>query len=236
MFQDALANSAVLQRAGLAAAVLSVYAFWPYIRDILAGRTRPERSSWLIWALLSAVSLLSQTYEGAQASLGFAAMQTAGTVLICGLTFWRGERRGFDTEDSQVLTATAIGIWLWAEMETAAYAMMVTISMSAMGGVLTMKKAYADPGSETMATWAAFFVASALAAVSVGQLDWLLLAYPLYVMALSAAIMLAMVLGRKRAPQVERMDSAMRRTLTMSIRSLDRAPAGSTSGTAQKGA
>ena len=232
MVDDLFQNTAVLHRAGLAAAFLSIYAFLPYIRDILAGRTRPERSSWLIWSLLSTVTLLSQAYEGATTSLWFAAMQTGGTILICALTFWKGDRRKFETEDSQVLTATAVGVWLWAEMETAAYAMMVTVSMSFMGGMMTMRKAFYDPDSETMATWGAFFVASALALVAVGKVDWVLMAYPLYVMALSAAIMLSMILGRLRkvepaAPAPER------RQLTMSIKSLERA--GSPSASAQRG-
>ena len=179
------------------------------------------------------MALLSQSYEGATTSLGFAAIQTGGTVVICVLTFWKGDRRAFKTEDSQVLTATAVGVWLWAEMETAAYAMMVTVSMSFMGGMMTMRKAYYEPDSETMSTWGAFFVASALAVVAVGKVDWVLMAYPLYVMALSGAIMLAMVLGRMRgiAPETP---APERRQLTMSIKSLERA--GSSSVSAQRGA
>ncbi|WP_299046683.1 hypothetical protein [uncultured Tateyamaria sp.] len=215
----------VLHRAGLASAVLSIYAFWPYISDILAGRTRPERASWLIWALLSAVSLLAQIYEGADGSLGFAVTQTLGTVVICGLTFWKTTQLRFKTEDSQVLTATAVGIWLWAEMESAVYSLFVTISMSMMGGLLTMKKAFLDPTSETWATWAAFFVSAALAVVAIGQADWLLMAYPLYVMALSGGIMAAMGLGHLRvarrqadAPQEQR-----HQRLTLSVMSFQRA-------------
>ncbi|WP_147114098.1 hypothetical protein [Tateyamaria sp. syn59] len=214
----------VAYRAGLASAALSIYAFWPYIRDILTNRTRPERASWLIWALLSAVSLLSQVYEGADQSLGFAAIQTAGTVIICALTFWKTTGLKFQTEDSQVLTATAVGIWLWAEMENAAYSLFVTITMSMMGGLLTMKKTFLDPQSETWATWAAFFVSALLAVVAVGRADWLLLAYPLYVMALSGGIMACMAAGRlvqKRRPVAE--EPEHRQHLTLSVMSFQRA-------------
>ncbi|WP_299368447.1 hypothetical protein [uncultured Tateyamaria sp.] len=244
MLQDLFQNPVVLQRAGVASAALSIYAFWPYIRDILLNRTRPDRASWLIWALLSAVSFLSQAYEGADGSLGFAATQAAGTVIICALTFWKSDGLRFRKEDSQVLTATAVGIWLWAEMETAAYSLMVTIGMSCLGGALTAKKAFDDPDSETMSTWVAFFVASLLAVVAIGRIDWVLLAYPVYVMVLSGGIIVAMVLGRMRAQQPDLPSippvpapapdpGYSRQQLTMSIMSLERA--GSSNGSAQKG-
>ncbi|MEL6466837.1 MAG: hypothetical protein AAFQ58_17880 [Pseudomonadota bacterium] len=205
------------------------------MRDILAERTRPERASWLIWAVLSAVSLLGQIHEGAEGSLGFAITQTLGTVIICALTFWKTSGLRFKTEDSQVLTATAVGIWLWAEMETAAYSLFVTITMSMMGGLLTMKKAFHDPSSETWSTWTSFFVSAALAIVAIGKVDWLLMAYPIYVMTLSSGIMLAMVLGQLRkerhtpAPLQEH-----HQQLTLSVMSFQRV--GSASGSGQRGA
>lgn len=224
MLQDFLQHPGVLHRAGIASAVLSIYAFWPYIRDILANRTRPERASWLIWAVLSAVSLLSQIYEGAEGSLGFAVAQTAGTVIICGLTFWKTSGLRFQTEDSQVLTATAVGIWLWAEMESAAYSLFVTITMSMLGGVLTMQKAYNDPKSETWSTWAAFFVSGALAVVAIGGDHWLLLVYPLYVMALSGGIILCMGAGQIRtARQTATSPRHPHQQLTLSVMSFRRA-------------
>lgn len=224
MLHDLAQHPDVLHRAGIASAVLSIYAFWPYIRDILNNRTRPERASWLIWSLLSAVSLLAQIYEGADGSLGFAAMQTAGTLIVCGLTFWKTTKLHFEQQDSQVLTATAVGIWLWGAMESAAYSLFVTISMSMMGGLLTMKKAFLDPKSETCTTWAAFFVSAGLALVAIGRIDWLLMAYPLYVMVLSGGIMLSMAAGhlheKRRASAVP---TEKHRQLTLSIMSFQRA-------------
>lgn len=224
MLHELAQHPDVLHRASIASAVLSVYAFWPYIRDILANRTKPERASWLVWTLLSTVSLLAQIYEGADGSLGFAAMQTAGTAIVCGLTFWKTTKLNFQTEDSQVLTATAVGIWLWAEMESAAYSLFVTITMSMMGGMLTMKKAFLEPRSETCATWAAFFVAGALAVVAIGKVDWLLMAYPLYVMTLSGGIMLAMGLGHLRnARQTDGAQPEPHQQMTLSVMSFQRA-------------
>ena len=58
-------------------------------------------------------------------------------------------------------------------------------------------QAYRDPDSETMSTWGLSFVASICAIVSVGKLDAVLLAYPLYLFALNGAIVAAILLGRQ---------------------------------------
>ena len=51
--------------AGLAAAVLSLIDPVPYIRDILRGKTRPHRGTWLIWSVLGATAFASQFADGA---------------------------------------------------------------------------------------------------------------------------------------------------------------------------
>ena len=49
LFHSLFGNTALM---GVLAGVLSTCAFIPYIRDTLAGRTHPLRSSWLIWSVL----------------------------------------------------------------------------------------------------------------------------------------------------------------------------------------
>ena len=98
--------------------------------------------------------------------------------------------------DAVVLTIAAVGIVLWVMTESAVYALLISITISLMGGMLTVQKTYWFPNSETMSTWVMSFIASCFALVAVGSLDWLLLAYPLYLFVLNGAIIGAWVLGR----------------------------------------
>lgn len=187
-----------LYRVGVASALLSIVAFLPYARDILAGRTQPQRASWLIWSVLSCIAFSSQVAEGAGASLWFSMIQCGGTVSIFLLTIARGSGRFLGPGDGYVLAAAAMGLGLWAITEVAVYALAVTITISLLGGAVTIRKAYRDPRSETLSTWIICFVASGLALVSVGSFDWALLAYPLYLFTLYGAILIAIALGRTR--------------------------------------
>ena len=100
--------------------------------------------------------------------------------------------------DYLILAAAGVGLLLWYFTENAAYALAITISISLLGGSVPVTNAYREPETETMVTWVVSFIASICAAISVGKIDVVLLAYPAYLFTLYGAIVLAMLLGRAR--------------------------------------
>ena len=198
MLDFLLRDAETLRLLGVASAIISIYAYLPYLRNTVTGRTRPQRASWLIWSVLGCIALGSQIYEGAGASLWFAAIQVGGTMAVFLLSIWRGTGAYLTRADGYVLGAAACGIMAWAVTETAMYALAITITISLLGGAMTVVKAYHDPSSETLTTWLSSFFAAALAMMAVGTLDWVLLTYPLYLFALNGAIVVAMMMGHTR--------------------------------------
>ena len=193
-----LFDPSVLALVGVFSAVLSTIGYLPYLVDTAKGRTHPQRACWLIWSVLGSIALASQIHEGAMASLGFAAVQVTGTVIVFALSIFVGKGKFLHRTDWLTLAAAAIGLLLWYFTSSAAYALAITISISLLGGSMTVFKAYRDPGSETVSTWMVFWAASALAVVSVGAWDATLLAYPLYLLTLYSAILGAIALGSRR--------------------------------------
>lgn len=183
---------------GIASGVLSTFAYIPYIIDTIAGRTQPQRASWLIWSVLGSIALVSQIYEGATVSLWFAGVQVTGTVIVFALSIRAGSGVFLSKTDNFILVAAGIGLVLWYFTETAAYALAITISISLLGGVATVTKAWRDPDSETLITWVVSLIASVCAVLSVGKFDLIILAYPLYLLTLYCAFVIAILLGRVR--------------------------------------
>ncbi len=181
---------------GFLSGVLSCYAFVPYIIDTAALRTRPQRASWLIWSVLGLIAFFSQVYEGAGASLWFAGVQVSGTIIVFILSICCGVGCYLKRSDYAILIAAAIGLALWYYTENAAYALLITISISLLGGSVTVIKAFRDPDSETMTTWTFSLLASICALLSIGKVDLILMAYPFYLLTLYTAIVLAMLLGK----------------------------------------
>jgi len=182
---------------GIASGILSSFAYIPYIVDTIRRRTQPQRASWLIWSVLGSVAFVSQVYEGATDSLWFAGVQVSGTLLVFVLSIWVGIGSYLSRTDYLILFTALMGLVLWYFTDTAAYMLAITISISLLGGVPTVTKAYRDPDSETLITWIASLIASVCALLSVGKVNLIILAYPLYLFTLYLAFVTAILAGRR---------------------------------------
>lgn len=183
---------------GILSAVLSTFAYLPYMRDTLRGRTYPQRASWFIWSVLSSIGFFSQAFEGATHSLWFAGAQISGTITVFLMSIRFGVGGFVNRRDCLVLLLAAGGLVAWNMTDSAVYALAMTIGIGTIGGLVTVTKAYWYPNSETLSTWFLSFIASILAILAVGRLDWVILAFPLYLLILNGAIVSAIILGKNR--------------------------------------
>jgi hypothetical protein len=180
------------------AAVLALVQFIPYVRDILRRRTRPERATWVIWTALSGLIFASQVAKGAGASLWMSGAQGAGNLLVLVLALMFGVG-GFTRRDIIALIVAGVGLAVWAVTQEPTTALLISITVDALGASLTIIKAYHDPGSETLSTWVLSDLSGLLAALAVGQPSFPLLAYPVYVSIANSAVIGGMLLGRRHA-------------------------------------
>ena len=110
----------------------------------------------------------------------------------------------FSRQNRLIFLAALIGLVAWYLTESAAYTLAITITISLLGGSVTVLKAYEDPESETLSTWILMVAVAIFAVLSVGRYDPVILAYPLYLLTLYSAIVLAIIFGRaKRTKRAE---------------------------------
>ena len=183
---------------GAVATALSIAAFAPYIFDTITGETRPQRAAWLIWAVLSTISFLSNLYEGASTSAAFLGVQAGGTIIIAVLAIFKGRGTFLRRTDYAILFISGIGLVLWYHTDNAAYALAISLGLSMLAGFVTIIKSYVTPESETLSTWVISFFAAAAGIMAVGSNDPVLLAYPVYLFALYTCIITAFALGKLR--------------------------------------
>jgi hypothetical protein len=184
------------------AATLSVVAYLPYAYAIVRGRAQPQRASWLIWSVLSTMAFLAVLSEGGSKSLMFTGSQTAGTIAIFLMSFWRGAGSFWSRTDMCVLGVAGLGLCLWWWTDAAGWAMALSIAIGSIGGVLTVLNAYWRPAFEAVVPWTLQVLAAILGVGSVMGGTALEIAYPLYLLVLYAAILGAALLGRARCGRV----------------------------------
>lgn len=184
---------------GLVAGVVGLAGYAPYVRDILAGKTQPERTSWLIWTLEYAVLCAAQLAKGAGPALWLAGLQFVGVIIVYALSFKYGTGR-MDRRNAVLLVCICAALSLWFFSSDATLTIWTLIAVEAAGGILTAIKVYRDPGSETLTMWVLLAVAGGLGvfAIAPGNAAILYL-YPIFLVGMGGAIVGASKMGQRRA-------------------------------------
>lgn len=187
----------MLQLFGYISAILSIVMVVPYIKDIFALKTKPERASWFIWMVLGVIAFFSQFAKGATESLWLTGGQTAAVLIVFVLALRYGVG-GLNKRDIKALIAAGMGLMLWYFTKEAVYALLIVILVDGIGTFLTVVKAYKYPESETLSTFAISLIAAIFGSFAVGSLNVVLLAYPLYLVLANALIVGSILLGKKK--------------------------------------
>jgi hypothetical protein len=190
--------SDLLPLLGLSAALVGIADTIPYLRDMLRGKTRPHRGTWLIWSLLSVLVFLSQRADGASWSLVAAGTQVVLNGLILALAACRGVG-GLSVGDRAALAIAAGGAIGWAAADAPFVATTCVVVADVLALAMMVPKTYRDPGSETLATFVLAAVGGALATLAVGSADPALVTYPLYLTV--ANLGLAILIHQRRVAQ-----------------------------------
>lgn len=186
-----------MQLFGYISAILSIIMVVPYIRDIFLLKTKPERASWFIWTVLGVISFASQFAKGATDSLWLTAGQTLAVAIVFILAIKYGTG-GLEKRDKIALIIAIFGLMLWYFTQEAAYALLLVIFIDSVGSLLTIIKSYQAPETETVSTFVLSGTSGIFGALAVGNFNFILLAYPLYIVLANYSIVAAILLGRNK--------------------------------------
>jgi len=172
----------------------------PYVRDVIARSTRPQRGTWLIWSMLAIVVGLSQRADGATWSVVMAGAHAAGNGLVLALAVRYGTGR-LSRQELALVAVAGAGVTGWVLADDPLVATVCVVAADLVALAMMVPKTWRDPGSETLSTFALASVGGALAVASVGALEPSLLLYPAYYCLANGALAL-LIVGRRAAYSV----------------------------------
>ncbi len=185
-------------RLELLAGAMTLLSALPYLRDTIHGATRPQRTSWAVFAVVAAVAavaqLSSQSIAGGLLALGSA----IGFSAIAVASLWYGVG-GCSRGDVTALVMLAAGLVLWVITDEALVAIGVAIAVDVPAVALTVRKAATAPHTETMATWVIDGGAGLVSLAAVADVQPALLLYPAYHVVANMAVVAAIRSGRASA-------------------------------------
>jgi len=138
---------------GALAVVITLAAYGIYVWQTLRGEARPHPLSWLIFGILTATAYLVQRDEAAGPGSWVMGVTAIVCLLLCLMSFWRGERT-FPWYEWAFLVAAAVifVFYLWSRQPTIAAVLAALVNMLGFGPTVT--KAWQRPHSDSITTFA----------------------------------------------------------------------------------
>lgn len=178
------------------AIVLTFALFYPYVRSIFLGNTKPHTFSWVVWGIGTSAVFFAQLEGGAGIGawpIGLSALITSYVALLSWMK--RADLR-ITALDWACLVAAIFGVAAWAFTSNPLWAALILTAIDLVGFGPTIRKAYSKPHEERI--W--FFLLGALRnAFVIGALEHYsvtTIAFPAAVGVACAALALFIALRR----------------------------------------
>jgi len=169
------------------ATILAVFSYVPYVRSILKGTTRPSRTTFGIWALISVVEVGSYAASGARATLLLPLVYAVGGLVVFVLSIKRGVG-GAQKLDIVCLVGAVLGVVGWILTHNPHVALYLSMLASGFGFVPTIKKAYLHPETEDALAWGLAGAAAVLNVLAVSNWALYNYSYPIFMLLFDGTI------------------------------------------------
>lgn len=183
--------------AGAAALVLTLYAFYPYLRDILRGRVQPHVFSWVIWAVTTLSVAVAQLAAGGGRGAWIVGVSGLLSLLVATLAWFKRGDSAITRADWLFFVAALSALPLWAVTADPLSAVIVLTTVDLLGFGPTIRKAHAAPHAESLPFFAIFLVRNVLVVCALDEVSWTTALFPLAI-ALACAGVMGMIVWRRR--------------------------------------
>jgi hypothetical protein len=182
--------------AGKFAGVISLFAFLPYILSILRKKTTPNRASWIIWAMVSSIIVLSYREAGAGhaylAPLGY----VTGSTIVVILSIKNGVG-GWTPFDRKCLLGAAMSLLLWQLFNSPMSALLINLFINLLATMPTLRKVWYQPETESTLAWSLFSTGTIINLFAIDAWNFSMAVYPVS-MVFIIGIVTIFVLWKKR--------------------------------------
>ena len=187
----------IQELAGAAAAALTLYAFYPYLRGILRGTIRPHVFSWVIWGATTLVVFFAALQAGGGLGAWVIGLSATLTLAIAALA-WRHRADVTITRlDGLFLAGAASSLPLWWLTSSPLAAVVVLTVVDLLGFGPTLRKAWSQPWSEPIGFYALFILRNLLVLAALAEYSPATWLFPASIAA-ACALLVALIAARRR--------------------------------------
>ncbi len=192
--------------------LIALVSYSVYIRDVLAGKTRPHGMTWAIWAGLNGFIFFEQVMHGAGPGAWVTGAAAVANLAIFLLSFKFGEKN-VTFFDWICLLLVGIFFSIWLSNADVTLAVLMAIAIFIIGLLPTVRKVYLGRSSETILTFFLNSLKFFLALFALQSFTVVTAAYPLTlgIVNLLFALYLVYVWRTRRSTNMKRKRTRVRR-------------------------
>lgn len=182
----------------LGALLLTFIAFYPYIRSILSGRTRPHAFSWMIWGASTFVVAIAQLSDGAGVGAWPIAVSGIITLVVAWLAYRRSAGIHITLSDWAFLLLALSALPFWYFTETALSAVVILTVVDLLGFGPSVRKAYSHPHEENVLFFLLGALRNGMVVLALENYSWTTALFPAAV-GIACVMFAAMIAARRLA-------------------------------------
>ncbi len=182
---------------GAGAALLGVYGYGMYIRDVLRGHVRPHLFTWTVWGILMSIALAAQLTQDTSPGTWNLMSSTVLTVAVAIASLFYGDRN-ITRGDWIAFIASLSAIPVWKMTANPVYAVLLICAIDCAAVWPTFRKSWYRPHQEGALMFALTVPQFLLSIVALDRVTLVTALYPALIAGLNTALVL-MLLWRRRA-------------------------------------
>lgn len=191
--------------AGAAAAALTLYAFYPYLRGILGGTVRPHMFSWLIWGATTVIVFVAALRSGGGLGAWVIGLSGTLTLIVAALAWLERADVTITRLDWFFFLCAASSLPLWYFTASPLWAVVVLTVVDLLGFGPTLRKAWSQPWSESPGFYSMFVLRNVLVLAALEQYSLVTALFPASIAAACAGLVALIALRRRAVPQPARL-------------------------------
>lgn len=186
---------------GLAAVILGLVSYVPYLWGMYHGRVKPHAFTWFLWGLLTAIAFAAQVSDGAGAGSWITGVSAVVCLAISGAAWRQSRLANVVLADWYFFGAALAAIPLWLLTNTPLYSVLLVTGIDALAYVPTFRKSWQWPDQESVTTFALGSLKYLLGIAALPQQTVISSLYPWSLVATNTAFIAMTVFRRYRISQ-----------------------------------
>jgi len=189
-------NTHFAQNCGIIGGILTLYGFYVYGKDSFSGDAKPAKAGWIIWAIVTFLTMISYISSTTAAhplemvyrtvelgmqnpAIFFAVANFIGCAVVAAIAFWKG-KKGWTFTDKLCLLCAGVSVAIWYLSGSALIGLCITLVADFIGAIPTIKHALEEPHDESKHAWLVFSIGTAVSLFGVSKLEFEELVFPIY--------------------------------------------------------